>query len=59
MDAQQWLSIETSSGGIIFYALEGARIDKNGDGGANFGAQEKHFLGEQDLPNFERLETVD
>lgn len=41
---QQWLAIKTSGGGHIFYALEGARVDMNGNGGANSGQQEAHFL---------------
>lgn len=47
-DPQQWLLIKTnassSNPGYIFYALEGARVDMNGNGGSNNGAQEKHFL---------------
>jgi Ca2+-binding RTX toxin-like protein len=41
---QQWLAIKTSGGGHIFYALEGARVDMTGHGGANSGQQEAHFL---------------
>ena len=33
-DPQQWILINTK-GGHIFYALEGARVDMNGNGGAN------------------------
>jgi Ca2+-binding RTX toxin-like protein len=42
-EPQQWLSIKTN-GGEIFYALEGARIDMTGNGGANNGDQEAHFI---------------
>ncbi len=41
---QQWLVINSSTGGHILYALEGARIDMDGNGGANNGGQETHFL---------------
>ena len=41
---QQWLAIKTTQGGHIFYALEGARVDMNANGGANSGQQEAHFL---------------
>lgn len=50
-DPQQWLLIKNSNGGQIFYALEGARVDMNGNGGANGGNQEDHFVKEDDLPN--------
>ncbi|WP_135506368.1 calcium-binding protein [Roseovarius aestuariivivens] len=56
---QQWLLIETSTGGHIFYALEGARVDINGNGGANGGDQEDHFLKSSDIPDFSTLQTVD
>lgn len=56
---QQWLLITTSTGGHIFYALEGARADMNGNGGANEGVQEKHFIHSADLPNFAALPDVD
>ncbi|MGJ8690827.1 MAG: calcium-binding protein [Gammaproteobacteria bacterium] len=56
---QQWLLIETSSGGHIFYALEGVRIDMTGNGGSNNGSQELHFIGENDLPDFASLPDVD
>ncbi len=46
---QQWISISTSGGGRIFYALEGARIDMNGNGDANFGTQEAHFMPNQNV----------
>ncbi|THH35754.1 calcium-binding protein [Aliishimia ponticola] len=42
-DPQQWLLITTAAG-RVFYALEGARVDMDGTGGANGGAQEAHFL---------------
>ena len=42
---QQWIVIQAQGGGTIFYALEGARIDMDGTGGANGGAQEAHFVG--------------
>ena len=53
---QQWLLISTSGGGNIFYALEGARFDVNGDGGANEGNQEAHFIGT--IPDFSTLQDV-
>ena len=34
---QQWLLIETSSGGVIFYTLEGARVDNNAINGSGGG----------------------
>lgn len=40
---QQWLLITTSTGGRIFYALEGARVDITGDGDSG-GTQEHHFV---------------
>lgn len=43
-EPQFWILIENANGGQIFYALEGARVDMNGDGGANRGEQEAHFL---------------
>lgn len=53
-DPQQWLYIETSSGGIIFYALEGARVDTENTGHHNVHAgQEQHFL--NDMPDFDDL----
>ncbi|TRW96163.1 calcium-binding protein [Paracoccus sp. M683] len=57
-DPQQWLLIETATGGFIFYAMEGARIDMTWDGGANAGIQEAHFLEEWQVPDFSRLQTV-
>ncbi|WP_282182504.1 calcium-binding protein [Aliiroseovarius marinus] len=56
--AQQWLLIETSTGGTIFYAIEGARVAMDGNGGSQ--TQETHFLLPEDLPdNFSDLETVE
>lgn len=56
---QQWILIETDAGGALFYALEGARVDQNGDGGANGGAQEDHFISRQtDLPPFAEMQDV-
>lgn len=52
---QQWLLIDTG-GGHIFYALEGARFDKNGDGGSNSGNHESHFI--ETAPNFSSLPDV-
>lgn len=54
-DDQQYILIDTGSG-HIFYALEGARIDMNGDGAANGGEQERHFL--DSPPNFSQLQDV-
>lgn len=56
---QQWLLITTSTGGHIFYAIEGARVDMDGNGGSNSGNMEKHFIHESDLPNFAALQDVD
>lgn len=56
-EPQQWLLITTITGGIIFYALEGARVDTldliiDRD-------QERHFLLEADLPpNFSTMPSV-
>jgi Ca2+-binding RTX toxin-like protein len=55
-DAQLWLHITTAQAGNIFYALEGARIDMSGNGLANEGGQEMHFL--PSAPNFAALATV-
>lgn len=41
---QQWLLITTASGGHIFYALEGARIDMADLGATNGGSDEAHFI---------------
>lgn len=55
-ETQPWLLIETSAGGHIFYALEGARYDSAGNGRANNGWQEAHFISATDLPSdFNRL----
>ncbi|MCK0166813.1 hypothetical protein MWU52_04540 [Jannaschia sp. S6380] len=54
--AQQWLLINTGSGSV-FYALEGARIDMDGDGLANFGDHEAHFL--PNAPDFSSMTKVD
>lgn len=48
---QQWLLIETSAGGTIFYALEGARVDMT-----TTDAQEGHFLLHE--PDFDSLVDV-
>lgn len=60
---QQWMLIDTG-GGFIFYALHGARVDMNGNGGANFDPltgvfdQESHFIRIQDVPDFSQLTDV-
>lgn len=54
-EPQQWLHIDTGEGDI-FYALEGARVDMDGNGAANDGEQEAHFL--KNAPDFSSLETV-
>ncbi len=54
--AQQWLLIDTGLG-HIFYSLEGARVDMTGNGGANGGNQEYHFI--QSAPSFSNLQDVD
>lgn len=56
---QQWILIENSKGGKIFYSLEGARVDENGNGGASGGGQENHFLLASQLPDFSNLKNVD
>lgn len=56
-DPQQYLLINTSAGGQVFYALEGARVDMTGNGGANSGDQENHFV--LSAPNFSQLQEVD
>jgi Ca2+-binding RTX toxin-like protein len=53
--AQQWLLIDTGAG-HIFYALEGARVDMDGMGGANSNDQEAHFI--HDIPNLNTLQDV-
>lgn len=56
--SQQWLLISTSAGGHILYALEGARVDMTGNGGANSGKHESHFPNEVDLPKISDLKEV-
>ncbi|WP_147126394.1 calcium-binding protein [Shimia ponticola] len=61
-DPQLWIRIVTGGGGVIFYALEGARVDMNGDGqsnpflgnGPDFINQEAHFL----APGFVSYEEI-
>lgn len=48
---QQWLLISTSSGGHIFYAMEGARVDMS-----TTDMQEGHFLLAE--PDFRQLQDV-
>lgn len=56
---QQWILIETSAGGVIFYSLEGARVDIDGTGGSNGDNQEDHFIPEASIPqNFSNLSVV-
>lgn len=60
-EPQQWLLITTASGGHIFYALEGARVDMENDGETPLGEQEAHFVEETDsysLPNFSQMRSV-
>ncbi|MGY3438660.1 calcium-binding protein [Marinovum sp. KMM 9879] len=52
---QPWLLIETSGGGHIFYALEGARVDLDRDGGSNAHRHENHFISESMVPDFDSL----
>lgn len=56
-DDQQWLLITNSSGGKIFYALDGARIDVDDTipGFANLHAEEGHFIPAEWLPNLDEL----
>ena len=56
-DPQQWLLIDTGEGNL-FYSLGGARIDMNGNGRANDGQQETHFLADEEVPDFDALQTV-
>lgn len=63
---QQWLLIETASGGHVFYSLEGARVDMDGTGasavfenGVFIGTQERHFLDSGSVPVFEDLVDVE
>lgn len=55
---QQWMLISTPSGGQIFYALEGARVDMDGDGESNSNYHERHFIMEDQLPDFSLLSDV-
>lgn len=55
---QQWLLITTPTGGKIFYALEGARADMNGDGISNNGNSEAHFVDRDYMPDFSKLKEV-
>lgn len=46
---QLWLLISTTTGGYIFYALEGARVSQGNGGGSKgsdgqLGGQERHFI---------------
>lgn len=52
-DPQQWLLIKANSGGYLFYSLEGARVDMQGNGGSNSGQQEQHFTSVR--PDFNNL----
>lgn len=54
-DPQFWLLIATPAGGHIFYALEGARIDMDRNGGANSHTHESHFILEHAVPDFDSL----
>lgn len=53
---QQWLLINTN-GGWVFYSLEGARVDIEGDGAANSGTQEGHFFTTAP-PDFASMDSV-
>ncbi|AUH66662.1 hypothetical protein CX676_20390 (plasmid) [Paracoccus zhejiangensis] len=55
---QQWLLITTPTGGKIFYALEGARADMNGNGISNNGNSEAHFVDREYMPDFSKLKEV-
>ncbi len=55
---QYWIIIETPTGGTIFYSLEGARVDLDGNGHGNSGEHEGHFLKYTDLPDFDSLQDV-
>jgi len=55
---QYYLLIETSSGGTIFYALEGARVDMVGTP-PNSGDQELHFLNYANRPDWSSHVAVD
>lgn len=52
LGTQPWLVINTN-GGVVFYALEGARIVPTGEGGSNNFEQERHFIYFDDLPSNE------
>ena len=54
---QQWLLIDTGPG-YIFYALEGARIDMQGNSRSHNPEQENHFLASNWVPNFATLQDV-
>lgn len=47
---QPWLVIDTN-GGVIFYALEGARVVEPGTGESNGANQERHFIHYENLPS--------
>lgn len=53
---QQWLLIDTGAG-WVFYTLEGARVDLQGDGAALEGEQEGHFFTNAP-PNFAAMPAV-
>lgn len=56
---QRWLLIETGAGGHLFYALDGARVDMTGDGAADGGRTEAHFIADRDFDAlFAGLEDV-
>ena len=54
---QQWILIDTGQG-HIFYSLSGARVDMTGNGMANSGNQEGHFIQSHQVPNFATLQDV-
>ena len=58
-EPQQWLLIKTATGGYIFYALSGFRIDMNADGGSGEDQQEIHFVDARNLPDFDTLQDVE
>lgn len=57
-DPQFYLHINVAGGGIIFYALEGARVDMVGVA-PGFGDQEAHFLNYATRPDWKSLVAVD
>lgn len=57
-EAQQWLLIETATGGKIFYAIGGARIDMDRNGMSNGHHHEAHFLLHHQLPDFATLPDI-